>query len=295
VILPRGNVFIEGISLSHTDINIMLNNFEQDGFSGQVIIDIDKKSQGYIFFSHGSVISSIESVNNDGFSTVSISRMLNKVKDDLHTVSVYVYSNQIINILSNLFAYRNIYENLFIKKTELMKLIEDIGTSKLSCFMEAAIGNNTKYIFFEEGKLLIDNFNSRFGQVICGQDTIKEYLNKISDEGSCINIFGEEQAEIEKKKSFLKLEAEKIRQLFVKTEGRFLGKKDFVRVDESLFKIWGVQGDKTELEIENQAGKISRVSCVTGKKIEGFIVFEKSILKDFEVSEGEVITVFPLK
>lgn len=293
MILPKGNSLIEKASLTGADINVMLNNLEQDGFCGRVQIQTSDY-EGDIFFLHGSAVNSIE-IAGKSASISSASRILSKLKGAQAEVSNYVFSPQILSVISSAFAFNLIYENYYVKKNELMNIIKEIEQDNLTGFLEAPLKEGTFYLAFEEGKIVIDNFIGGFGQVICGVEETKKFLDYLSREGANIYLYGEKADIVEMRRVQAKKELDKVKQLFVKAEGRFLKSQGEVRIDENIYKLWQASPGPIDIEIETQTGKVYKLRCVPGKKLEEYVVFGKNFLKNLNLNEGDMVRVAPAR
>lgn len=294
MILPRGNPLIEKINLSYADINIMLNNLEQDGFSGHLEFDCTS-FKGNIFLIHGSTTNAFEITGPREIHISNVSKILSKLKQDGVQVSAYVFSPQILAVISNAYAFNIVYENYYVKKNELIKVIKEIERDNITGFLEAPLKEGTFYLIFDGGRVIVDNFIDTFGQVVCGAENVKKFLDNLSAEGANINVYGEKADEIDLKKEQARKELDKIKQLCVKAESRFLQPQDNVRIDEFVYKNWGIAPVPIEIEIEIRSGKTYKLKCIPGKKLEEYIAFSKKALKELGIAEGDMVRVVPIK
>ena len=294
MILPKGNPLIELITLPFPDINIMLNNLEQQDFTGYVKLDLFK-AQGAIFFSHGTMIQSME-LDDASVKVHPLARILNKVKKREVPTSSYVLSAQIAGVLASLYTFQSLYLDYEVKKKELKKVLSTLEGDSYTGIIEVISSKGTFFLILDRGKLVTDHFAKEYGSIVCGVDTVQRHTERISNEGAKINVFAEKQSEIEIKKRIMEEEMEKIKQLIVRVEKGFFSSGDVFKIDEYVTRESGIRAGSTfQMELETSEGVIFSVKAAPGKKLGGYIATPATVLKKLKLREGDLVSVKPVR
>lgn len=298
MILPRGNPLIEKITLPYSDINIMIQNLETQGFTGYVLLEIFK-TEGVIFFSHGESIRALEIEESESkeakIKVLKNARLINKVKNKEIPVSSYVLSAQIVSVLSTLFAFESLYKEYEVKKKEFKKVLSALEADNITGILEVITKQVSHVLLIDHGKIVTDSFANEYGQILCGIDTVNDFLDIIFREGARINVFAEKADEIEFKKRTIQEEIEKERQLIAKTMGGVFKAADTVKVEEHLVKEWGLKPTGTfQVEAETPDGKIYALKCSGGKNLGVNISIAPALMKKMNVKDGDLVNVRPI-
>ena len=293
MILPRGNPLIEKKSLPFPDINVMITNLENQGFTGFIKLDL-LKGNGIIFCIHGAVTRAIEMEESNN-KVQPVPRILNRLKKKEVNVSTYVFSSRIVGVLSLIFSFQPLYLDYEVKQKELKKVMTTLEADKYTGIIEVVTRDGTTYLLIDRGDLVTDSFASEYGQIVCGTEAVSKFLNFVSEDGAVINIYAEKQDEIDTKLKHIQEEMEKIKQLIVKEEKGFFKAGDTFWVDEYLIQEWKVDNPKNlQLELETPSGVIHIVKGAVGKKLGGYISATASYLKKLKLKEGDLVSVKPV-
>lgn len=292
MILPKGNPLIEKITLPYTDINIMIQNLEQQGFTGYVMLE-NFKIEGILFFSHGEIVRTLE-IEDMKIKVLKSARLINKIKNKEIPVSSYVLSSQIISVLSTLFAFEFLYKDYEVKKKEFKKVLGALETDNITGFLEVVTREASHVLLIDHGKIVTDSFANEYGQILCGLDAVNSFLDIIFREGARINVFAEKADEIEFKKRTIQEELEKERQLIIKTMGGYFKSPDTVKVDESFVKEWGLKpAGIFQLEVETPDGKIYTLKCQGQKNLSNYLSIASALMKKMNIKDGDLVNARP--
>jgi hypothetical protein len=294
LILPKGNSLIERISLPFPDVNVMLNNLEQQGFTGYVKMEIDKYD-GYIFFDHGNIIRALE-LEGNSLKIQPLARILNKMKKSSISTSSYVLSSQLVTVLSLNFAFQPLYLDYEIREKELKKVMSTLETDLYTGVIEVITRDGTSYMLVDKGSLVTDFFSPEYGQIIAGHEYVHKFLDFVSNDGAIINIFAEKQEEIDSKRRTIEEELEKIKPLVIKEEKGLFKAPDIFWIDEYILQEWGIKGAKTiQLELETSEGIVLLVKAQPGKKLGGYLSTVGKNIQKLKLKEGDPVSVKPAK
>lgn len=298
MILPKGNPLIEKITLPFSDINIMVQNLESQGFTGYALLEIFK-TEGVMFFTHGENIRAIEIDESESkeskIKVLKPARLINKVKNKEIPVSTYVLSAQIVSVLSNLFSFEPLYKEYEVKKKEFKKVLSALEADNITGILEVITKAANHVLLIDHGKIVTDSFANEYGQILCGLDAVNDFLDVIFREGARINVFAEKADEIEFKKRTVQEDLEKERQLIAKTMGGLIKSADTVKVEEHLVKEWGLKPSSTfTVEAESPDGKIYTLKCSGGRNIGVNLSIGAALMRKMNIKDGDLINVRPV-
>lgn len=292
--LPKGNPLIEDITLNYTDINVLIGNLEQEGFSGYITFDYGE-GLGVFFFLHGGLVNTLEKVTapEEKYAACVVAKFFNRIRKKETKVSVYVLTPNICSVLSNVHLFKPVYKDYEAGKKEMMLLCNEIEEKSYTGFLSALGDGGVSYILFEKGKFIIDNFAIEVGQILCSSEKIHVFLDKISA-GGRVYFYAEAQEVIENKKKEIQNRLNKIKQLIIKGETRFLGKANVARIDEYIVKEWATKTPVFMIDLETNDGKKYTLEATQGKKMGGYVGLASSFIKKMGLREGDLVNVNPV-
>lgn len=294
MVLPRGNSLIEKITLPFADINVMLNNLEQQGFTGYVRLDFDTKSAGVIFFLYGGIVNSVE-MENSHVKISPMPKILNRVKRKEVSANSYVLSAPIVSVLSSMFAFQPLYMDYQIKKKEIEKILSKAEEEAYTGIVELRSREAEAILLVDKGTIIKDNYTVQYGQIICGNEAISQLIVSMSRTGGTLNMYAEKASEIDAKKKMIQEEIDRIKQLVVKSESALFRGGSQIKVDESIVKEWGFKaGSNFSVEVETAEGEIQEMKCTSGKKLTGYVAIPAQLLKKSGLREGDLLSLRPL-
>ncbi len=293
MILPKGNTLFEKVTLSYPDINILLNNLAQQGFTGYVKLAYYKKD-GIIFYSHGKDIRSIE-MNESNIDVFKRSRVLSLARKSDVDTSVYILSPRISQVLSSIFAFQPLYLDYEVKEKELKKVMSTLQADAYTGIIEFVTRDGKSYILLDQGEIVVDSFAPEYGQIISGINAVSKFLDFVSSDGATINIFAEKQEEINSKIKLIEEEMEKIKELVLKVEKGLFKANDVFWVDEYIIQEWGIRNPKSlKLELVTSDGVVHIVKGQAGRRLGGNISTVASNMKKLKLKEGDAVSVRPI-
>lgn len=294
MVLPKGNPLIEKVTLPFPDINIMMNNLEQQGFTGFIKLELYKMDSA-IFYSQGTIVRAME-IDESNTKVQPIARILNRLKKKEVSTSTYILSPRIISVLALMFAFQPLYLDYEVKQKELKKVMGTLEADNYTGIIEVISRDGTLYLMIDQGELVTDHFAQEFGTIICGTDSVSKFLDFVSKEGAVINIFAEKQDEIDSKKALIEEELEKIKQLIVREEKGFFKPGDTFWVDEYIVQEWGLRNVRSlNIELETPEGVVQIVKGSVQKKLGGYISATQNYLKKLKLKEGDLVSIKPAK
>jgi len=294
VVLPKGNPLIEKVQLPFPDVNVMINNLEQQGFTGFVKLEL-YKVDGIIFFVHGTMVRAIE-MDESSNKVLPLARILNRLKKKEVNTSTFVLSPRVVGVMSMIFAFQPLYLDYEVRQKELKKVMTTLEADSYTGIIEVKSRDGVSYLLIDKGEIVTDSFAKEYGQIVCGTETVSTFLDFISKEGAVINIFAEKQDEIDNKKRLIEEELEKIKQLIVKEEGGFFKPGDTFWVDEYIVQEWGIRNTRNlQLELETPEGVVHIVKGALKKKLGGYISATGGLLKKMKLKEGDLVSIKPTR
>lgn len=296
MILPRGNPLIEDIKLGYTDINIMMNNLEQEGFSGYILFDYSG-GKTIFFFLHGGIINTLEVKDEAGevYDAQLAAKFFNRIRKIEANVSVYILTPNMASVLSNVYLFNPLYKNHETGKKELMLILNEIEENSYTGFLSALGQDGLTYVVFDKGKLVIDNFAEKAGQIICSSEKIHSFFDYITGENGKIFFYAQAQKIIDSRKKEIQKKLNRIKQLIIKGEVRFIGKSDLVKIDEYIVREWGIKSASFTIEVESTDGKTYKLEASAGKKLGGYAAFSNSLIKKLNFKEGDLVNISPIE
>jgi hypothetical protein len=294
LVLPKGNPLIEKVTLPFTDINTMLNNLEQEKFTGYVKLEL-AKSTGVFFYLDGNMLRAVE-IDDTNVKVNPPARIVNRTKNREVNTSTYVLSPRIIEVLALNFAFQPLYLDYEVRKKELKKVMNTLESNLYTGIIEFRDKDSTRFVLLDRGELVTDFFASEYGEIIAGTESVSKYLDMISKEGAVINIYAERHEEIINRRKAIEEEMDKIKQLIIKEEKGWslLKSGDIFWIDEYIFEEWGLDAKSINLELETPDGMIHVVKVQPNKKMGGYISTIGANIKKMGLNEDDLVSVKPI-
>ncbi len=293
--LPRGNALLKETPLLLEDLKLKLANLQHHGFNGYV--KADTGDTAYCAFLKEGIVKSVIEISGRNFSLISELLLYHRLRKASLNLSSFVLSPDLVDVLSNWFAFQEKYANYQVRKKEFRKLLSSLDSDKLTGVVEIQ-GNEKKdsvYFLLSQGHIVTDNFLDAYGQIITGPEKVSDIIEKLSSEGGIINSYGEKFELIDRKGKQMVEELSRYRELTATIESTALrlGGGNVVRVDETVLREWSRYGTVQKVEII--VGQSAPVSYkVTGKKgLGNRISFVSSIQKKLGVNKDELVLVRP--
>jgi len=292
--LPKGIPIIEKIALPFADISTMKENLEHQKFTGYIRLDFPKQS-GFIFINDGVTTGMVE-VEEPLVRAISQSRLLNRAKRKEVETSSYVLPSQMVSVLSVVYTFRPLHEEQEVRKKEFNKILETLENDNYTGFMKVVSPERNAFLLLEKGKLLTDNFNTDFGEILCGAEAVNQFLESVGKTAATVSVMAEKAEEIDAKKRAAREEMEKIKQLSVKLDTGFFKSGDIARIEENYFKEWGEKpGSNIQVEVETPTGILYKIKGTSGKRLGTSILLSEKMASKLKVAEGDVLSVNPAR
>ncbi|MBQ7568845.1 hypothetical protein IJT17_08580 [bacterium] len=293
--IPKGNILIDEVSLPFEELEPMLNNLQNDGFTGYVLIKTTDSSS-YIFMNGGQMDKAIDvDAASDAINVYYVQRLLNRVQNKQLLVSTYVLSSRMVSVLSMFFAFQQQYAEYEVRRRDFAKVLEGLESSQSSGFIKVATKSSAYFLLLSGGEVLSDRFSRQYGEIVCGVDEVKARFDEIERNGATISVYAEKDEEIENRRIQKDDELEKIKELMIRAETRFLGGGDVVKVDDYVVRGWGIDAKASfNVEVENQNGDVYEYKCQAAKRMGGYAGVTKAMMERMGVSENEMVFVKPI-
>lgn len=290
--IPKGNLFLKETELVFDDITIMLENLKANGFSGYVKFDLEQ-AISYLFYREGIVSCAVEKSSNK-YKMLHESMLDYKLRNTESRVSSYILSSEMVDILSSVYTYNEVYINYQVRKKEFKKVLEMLEQNRYTGVMEVQQVVEPVYLLLNKGIVVTDHFLEEYGDILCGTDTVSNIFETVSTSGGTINTYAEKADEIEQKKRFNKEELEKIKKLVVGVESGLLKGGNVAKIDEVILKEWQRYGEVVQVEIQTISGIIEYVKVGMAKNKGMRILLPPGMLKKFKINRDEMVLVKPL-
>jgi len=291
--IPHGNPLFENKDLSFADIRTLLENLEQEGFTGYIDFS-GENSTLIIFFNHGRMLRGFEA-RKEGLKANIPERLIGRIKGKGSITSVYIFSSMLVGVLSNFFAYKSLYLDYAAQKKEFNRILDGLEKDEYSGIIQIITSDQKYYLVLDHGKVVLDEFAENYAQIICGTGEYNKLLQLLNNNSLKINVLGERAKIVEEKRRNLEENLGKMKQLSIKKErGMFSGGVE-VKVDEYLLHEWRVKpGGNIPVEIETADGNSYVFKCGGVKKLGSYIALSKNVLAKYKFQEGQPVTVKPV-
>ncbi|MDO5297174.1 MAG: hypothetical protein Q4F00_11230 [bacterium] len=297
--IPKGNILIDEVAFPFDELEPMMMNLQNDGFTGYIKIT-NPASSSYIFMNGGQMGKAID-VNSDtgSMNVYDVPRLMNRLRTKELTVSSFVLSSRMISVLSNFFTFQQHYKDYEVRRRDMTRVLEGLENGKSSGIIKVSTKNGVYAFLVTSGELLSDRFSRQYGEIICGIDELKVRLEEIEQYGAVISVYAEKDEEIENRRRQKDEELEKIRDVSIKLDGGFLSSfrsSDIVKVDEYTLREWGIDAKATfTVEIETQRGELFQYKCqASGKRMNSYAGVSKAMMEHMKVAENDIVSIRPV-
>lgn len=293
--LPKGNPLIEQVGLTSPDIQVMVENLEADQFTGYLQMDIGGVV-GYVFFVRGAILRAIEIPRGGDPLVRMLPRLMTLVRQQATVeTSCYVLSNPLVEVLSQMFAYKPLFKDYQVKRKELKKVLNDLEQDSYSGLLRVKGPEGRVFVLLDRGSLVTDRFTSQYGEVLCGSEAVGGLLDYVHNNGSTIHVHAEKATEIDNERRRIEEDLEKIRQLIIREKSGMFRANDVVKVAEDIVRDWGIDVKQTfRVEVETDTGEMFEYKCQGGRKLGGYAEIHSAMIKTLNVKEGDLVNVRPI-
>lgn len=292
--IPKGNALIEQVALPYEDVNAMFANLEQENFSGYVSVGFEG-GEGVFLFQEGRILNPME-LSGGRIQVCPVSRIANKCQGEERLTSSYVLAPDMVSVLASSFAFSTLHQDVRVRAGDWTKLLKGMEEEGQTGLVEFRAGDRIGVLLVDRGKVVMDNFNDQYGQVMCGTDSIAKLFDEAGAQGALVSIYGEQAVVIEQKRREAHEALNRFKQLIVKSESGWFKGGEALKIDEHILREWGHKpGTIIPVEVETSSGALCAIKCTGGKRLGGYLAAAPAALKKFGLSEGEVVTVRPVR
>ena len=277
--LPKGTAFMpEGLVVSATDLQNMLENLQQDHFSGYLRVDFSAAKKGFIFLSRGQLLRAFE-WTPESTKLYTPERLLAKAGDGAATCS-YVLTSEMAETLATSFGLESIPANNWR---------ETIQQGRQTGFVEFT-QPFAGAILYKKGEPVQESLTGSYGEVICGRDGLSQLLK----EGKPNLVFAGDPTELEEKLRKAHKDLDSMREVKLKSVSGFFATKDALKVEAELVSAWGVNPKGFSMVVETLDGKrLGSFKTITGCKKPGVVEIPVKVLQEWGASEDQDVMVYP--
>ncbi|MBN9416260.1 hypothetical protein ABS71_15825 [bacterium SCN 62-11] len=277
--LPKGTTFMpEGLLVSGPDLQNMLENLQQDHFSGYLRVDFSNAKKGFIFLSRGQMLRAFE-WTPESTKLYTPERLLAKAGDGAATSS-YVLTAEMSETLATSFG---------LESKPASNWRESIQQGRQTGFVEFS-QPFAGAVLYRRGEPIQESMTGRYGEVICG----REGLGQLLKEGTPSLVFAGDPAELDEKFRKAHQDLEAMREAKLKSVSGFFATKDALKVEAEWISGWGVNPKGFSLVVETPEGKrLGSFKAITGCKKPGVVEIPLKILQEWGASEDQDVMVYP--
>lgn len=277
--LPKGAAFMpEGLLVSSSDLLSMLENLQQDHFSGYLRVEFSGAGKGFVFLARGRIVRAFE-WSPELVKLYTPERLFAKAGDGAATSS-YVLTPDMAETLAASFGLKSIPAGNWR---------ETIQQGRQTGFVEFE-KPFAGVILYKEGEPLQESLSGRYGEVICG----REGLNQLLNEGKPSQVFAADPSELEEKFRKAHRDLDATREVKLKSVSGFFATKDALKVEAELASAWGVNPKGFMVVVETPEGKrLGTLKTITGCKKPGVMEIPLKTMQEWGASEDQDVMVYP--
>lgn len=295
-LLPSGNPLVKSVTLKAEDVETMLENLLADNFIGFVQVKLGQTT-GFFILRHGKILRTLEGTSRGALVARLPARIHALLRQRTEVeVSSYVLSEAMVSILSTSFAFTAFLPDKRIEPKELKSVLLNLENNKLTGFMRVVGPSGFVYLLVEDGVILTERFAESYGDIACGPAQVSAVLDYVHEKGSRVFIKAEKTVTIDRKAEDVELDLSRIRQLTLKRISTLFRSVDEVKISEEIFREWGLDPKSSfEVELETADGRMFTYKCkIGGSKLGLRVEVHTNMLKDMNVSEGDLVNVRPI-
>lgn len=290
--IPKGNSFLKETKLDFDDITIMLENLKANSFNGY--IKFDSPSFISMLFCKEGMTSCIAEGIGDSYKMLHEPMLQYKLRYAKPVVSSYILSPEMIDVLAGIYAYQEVYLNYQIRKKEFRKFFDTLQQNKYTGILEVKQLSEPLFLLLNKGTVVTDQFLEKYGEAVCGTESISQLFDAITTSGGIINTYAEKADEIERKRRACQEDLAKVKELIISVESSLLKGGNVAKVDEVVFREWQRFGEVTQVEIQTASGIIEYVKIAAAKNKGMKIFVPPAMLKKFKINKDETVLVKPI-
>ena len=290
--VPKGNPFLKETELDFDDITIMVENLKANSFNGYVKFDSQPFTS--ILFCKEGMITCIAEWSGNNYKMLHEAMLHYKLRNIKPAVSSYILSPEMIDVLGGVYAYQEIYLNYQIRKKEFRRFFETLRQNKYTGIMEIKQLSEPIFLLLNKGTVVTDQFLERYGEAVCGTDSISQLFDTIDTGGGVINTYAEKVDEIERKRRTYQEDLAKVKELIIGVESSLLKGGNAAKIDEIVFREWQRFGEVAQVEIQTASGIIEYAKITAAKNKGMKILVPQALLKKFKINKDETVLVKPI-
>lgn len=299
--IPKGNALFEKEMLSVDDVSLLIENLKDEKkFSGYIYIasTVEPKFKGAMLFSQGMFKVAFNLSKKDTVALIKRSALINKIKQAGNVlVSVYIISEPIIDVLSNIHVFKELYsEKTNIKKNEFTVITDEFMDKHVQGIIKIYSRGKENMLVFNDGSIVYDSFADYYGPMLVNQKLAESFVDFINKNGGTIEMIGSEGSLIAEANLAATTALERTRELEVRiSEGWGALEGAAVRVDENIFREWGISNKNKDLPLQVESSRaVAKLQVSCQQRLGQAILISKAAAQTFGVNNGDILSVLPM-
>jgi hypothetical protein len=293
MLLPKGTPFMpEGLLMTTSDLTNVLRNLTSEPFSGYLHFQPAKDHHAWVFLSKGTVIESLEQRPNGTFQLQKTDRLISKAGPSGVPTASYILSPKMARVLAGSFGFQATLQASQVKPADLM---EHLSTHKHSGFLRLGSGNRSRVVVLDQGQPCAEIMVQRYGEVLCGKDSITALLGLLKGPSPAVQVFTENAQTLEAQSKKLHRDLENMVHVNPKATSGLFASKDTLKLDFEFLRQWNLPAKNTfQLTVQNNEGvELGVYKCQGAASKSQVLDVPAKILTSWGLESSEQVVVFP--
>lgn len=265
----------ENLQLNNRDLTDLLSGLTGDNyFSGYLRMDLPGSKKGYVFVAGGQKLRAFEFSEEGTAKFYTTERLFAKAGEEGVPCSTYAMNSEMANLLAMSFAFET-----------GMDWKSQFQNDKHTGF--ALFGDEA--VLFSKGHPLQGVMTNRYGQLVCGRETI----HKLLEEGRPTKAYGGQPVGLESMAKRLQHDLERLREVQLKSVSGFFATKDHLKVEAGLAQEWGVKGTWMTVVEDLNGRRVGALKTTVGCKKPGVMEIPLKVMQEWHLAEDQSVMVYP--
>jgi len=190
MIFPKNQAVYENLNTSFTDVEELLVNLKENGFTGCVEV-VFWEYEGLLLLDNGEVVNAVEEIEGKKLTgQEAVPRVIAKAGEKEGAINVYRIDGEMVTMLSSMVRSELVYQDLSTDFTSLEGLINKLQSTDHTGYIEVHLEGDqtTGFIFMLAGKVIDSLFTAR-GEDITGRGMLPRIIEQASLQGATFNVY----------------------------------------------------------------------------------------------------------
>ncbi|MBI5180991.1 MAG: hypothetical protein HZA05_06275, partial [Nitrospirae bacterium] len=190
MLLPKGKIVHENLNTSYTNLNVLLHELGESGFTGYVSIHF-WQYEAVLFLERGTIINAVSEGNSRKTGQDAVNAVMSKAREKDGTISVYQLSEEMVTMFSAAAEGEAVHKNLTTDFSSLDRLISKLRAENHTGHIEISIKNNSGsgIVFLHAGEPIEAIFSDKDSVVQSGSGILDSIIAMAAKEGAVFNVF----------------------------------------------------------------------------------------------------------